>query len=279
MTSDTVATPSLADLISLKGRRALITGAARGIGLATAMRLAEAGADLLLGDLDEAGAREAARTVAAKHGTRVEATKLDVADSASMAAFAKAGVERLGGIDIFINNAGIYPGSSIADTSDDLWERIQSVNLRGTFNGCREAAKVMLAAPPSDRHRVIVNIASVAGVRGRLGLAAYSAAKSGVIGLTRSVAVELAPHKIRVLCVTPSMAETPGVQEMRAAAKAAKGSEGLLADMEKSVLRAFPMGRTGQADEIARVILFCASELSAFMTGSNVLVDGGLTST
>jgi NAD(P)-dependent dehydrogenase (short-subunit alcohol dehydrogenase family) len=152
---------------------------------------------------------------------------------------------------------------------------MNDVNLRGTFNGCREAARRMI---DSDRPgRAIINIASVAGVRGRVSLGAYSAAKSGVVGLTRSAAVELAPYNIRVLCVTPSMAETPGVQEMRAAATRQAGTVNTMAAMEASVLASIPMGRTAQADEVARVVLFCATGLAAFMTGTNIVVDGGLT--
>lgn len=270
--------PALSELLSLKGRSVLITGAARGIGLAAARRFAEAGADLLLGDKNEAGVRDAAGEVAARFGVRVEAIGLDVTDAGSVAAFADCAEEKLGAIDVWVNNAGIYPGSALADTTEELWEQVQDVNLRGAFLGCREAARRMLARPAAH-DRVIINVASVAATRGRLGLTAYSAAKSGVLGLTRGAAVELAPHRIRVLSVTPSMAETPGVQEMRASARQAQGSTGLLADMEQAVLKAFPMGRTGKADEVARVILFCASGLAAFMTGSNVFVDGGLTST
>lgn len=133
-----------------------------------------------------------------------------------------------------------------------------------------------MLAGPARPGRVIVNIASVAGLRGRVSLGAYGAAKAGVIGLTRSLAMELAPHQIRVLSVTPSMAETPGVEEMRAAARGQGAIGNTVAAMEQAVRASFPLGRAAQADEVARVIFFCASDMAAFMTGSNVLVDGGL---
>ena len=266
----------LATLTSLRGRAAVITGAARGFGYHVARRFAEAGARVLLGDRNARGAEEAAAIVARDYGVTAQGAALEVSESASVAALADRAVSLFGGIDIWVNNAGIYYGHSLIETSDDEWQAMNEVNLRGTFLGCREAARRMVAAGDAPG-RVIVNIASVAGVRGRVSLGAYSAAKSGVIGLTRSAAVELAPHSIRVLCVTPSMAETPGVLEMRAAAARQSGTVNTLAAMEASVVASFPLGRTAQADEVARVVFFCATDLAAFMTGTNIVVDGGLT--
>jgi NAD(P)-dependent dehydrogenase (short-subunit alcohol dehydrogenase family) len=269
--------PSLTDLISLKGRRALITGGARGLGLAAAQRFAEAGAAVLIGDKNERGAKDVAAQIAAAYGVPAVGVALDVADGKSVAAFADEGVRRLGGIDVWVNNAGIYPGRPLLETDDDFWDLVQDINLRGTFLGCREAAIRMTASQAPGR--VIINVASVAGTRGRTGLTHYSAAKSGVIGLTRGVAVELAPHGIRVLCVIPALAETPGSHEMREAARKGDTSGNALNEMERRIMAAFPMGRIGEADEVARVILFCASDMATFMTGSKVFVDGGLTAT
>jgi NAD(P)-dependent dehydrogenase (short-subunit alcohol dehydrogenase family) len=268
--------PSLAQLISLRGRRAVVTGGARGFGYCIARRFAEAGADILLGDRNAAGVEQAAADIAGAFGTKVHAAPVDVASATEVAGFADAAVRLLGGIDIWINNAGIFGGHALVDTSDDEWAAMNDVNLRGTFHGCREAARRMIAggARPGQ---VIVNIASVAGVRGRVSLGAYGAAKSGVLGLTRSLAMELAPQGIRVLSVTPSMAETPGVQEMRAKARTEDAGGNTIAAMEKAVMASFPMGRAAEADEVARVVFFCASDLATFMTGSNVFVDGGLT--
>ena len=267
--------PSLAELISLTGRRALITGGARGLGLAAACRFAEAGAAILIGDKNADGASQAASEIGKEYGTPAFGMALDVADARSVAHFANEGVRLLGGIDIWVNNAGIYPGRRLLDTEDEFWDLVHDVNLRGTFLGCREAARRMVEAGPSPG-LVIINVASVAGLRGRVGLTHYSAAKSGVIGLTRGVAAELAPHGIRVLCLVPSLAETPGTQEMRAEARKGGASADAIKEMERRVMEAFPMGRAGHADEVARVMLFCASDLAAFMTGSCIYVDGGL---
>lgn len=267
--------PSLAQLISLKGRRAVVTGGARGIGYCTARRFAEAGAAVLIGDRNVEGATRAAAALAAAFAADVRAAPLEVAEASSVAAFADAAMRLLGGIDIWINNAGVFRGQALVDTSDEDWAAMYDINLRGVFHGCREAAKRMIEGPERPG-RAIVNIASVAGVRGRVSLGAYGAAKAGVIGLTRSLAMELAPRGIRVLSVTPSMAETPGVEEMRAAARERGGGDNTVAAMEQTVRASFPMGRAARADEVARVVFFCASDMAAFMTGSNVFVDGGL---
>jgi NAD(P)-dependent dehydrogenase (short-subunit alcohol dehydrogenase family) len=268
--------PSLQRLISLKGRSALITGGAKGLGYAAARRFAEAGASVLLGDIDLAGASEAAGMIARQYGTEARATALDVGDARSVAAFADEGVRVCGAIDIWVNNAGIYPGRPLLETDEGFWDTVQDVNLKGAFLGCREAGKRMVARGHGG---VIVNVASVAAVRGRTGLTHYSAAKSGVLGLTRGAAVELAPHGIRVLCVVPALAETPGSRNMRAAAQKGDTSGTMLKQMEQRILANFPLGRIAEADEVARVILFCASDLAAFMTGSSVFVDGGLAAT
>jgi NAD(P)-dependent dehydrogenase (short-subunit alcohol dehydrogenase family) len=269
--------PPLAELISLKGRRALITGGARGLGLAAAQRFAEAGASILIGDKNVDGATDAAASIGKQYAIPAFGTALDVTDGKSVERFAEEGVRLLGGIDIWVNNAGIYPGRPLVETDEALWDLVNDVNLRGTFLGCREAGKRMIGSGRPGR--VIINVASVAGTRGRTGLTHYSAAKSGVIGLTRGAAVEFAPHGIRVLCVIPSLAETPGSREMREAAQNSDTSGNALKEMERRVMAAFPMGRIGQADEIARVMLFCASDMAAFMTGSNIFVDGGLAAT
>jgi NAD(P)-dependent dehydrogenase (short-subunit alcohol dehydrogenase family) len=274
-----VSARSLAQLISLKGRRAVVTGAARGLGYAIARRLAEAGADVALGDRDETGAARAADSLAKDFLRRAVSGPLDVADGGSVAGFAEMAVRALGGIDIWVNNAGIYPATPILEMTDDQWDLMSDVNLRGTFLGCREAARRMLSNGHNGNGAhggVIVNIASVAGFRGRAGLAHYSASKHGVIGLTQSAAVEFGPRGIRVLAVAPSLAETPGVQEMRAAAARPGEAGTMVSAMEKSVLEKFPLGRAAQADEVARVVLFCASDLAGFMTGTTLFADGGL---
>lgn len=251
----------VSELASLRGRRAVVTGAARGLGRAIAARLAEAGASVVVADLDEEGAAATAADLAGRFPADVTAAPLDVTVPASVAALADA-VDRRGGIDIWINNAGVFPSTPLLELGDDEWERVLTINLRGTFLGCREAARSMVGR---GRGGVIVNLSSVAGLRGRsAGVSHYVASKHGVVGLTRQLAVELADHAIRVLAVAPTTIVTPGV------ASAMGGSD---ADLEAALRR--PLGRAGRPDDVARVVLFCASDLSLFMSGSTLVVDGG----
>jgi NAD(P)-dependent dehydrogenase (short-subunit alcohol dehydrogenase family) len=246
---------SITELVSLAGRRAVVTGGARGLGAAIARRLAEAGASVLVGDIDDDGAE----ALAAEIGGR--ATHLDVSDGASIIAAADAAVTQLGGLDIWVNNAGIYPSTPVLEMDDDEWDRVLGINLRGTFIGSREAARRMVAA---GKGGVIVNLSSAAGLRGRgPGIPHYAASKHGIVGLTRQMALEFAGDGIRVLGVAPLRVLTPGVEEAMAGAP------------PDQLVPMTPLGRGGVADDVARVVFFCVSDLSLFMTGSTVPVDAG----
>lgn len=263
---------SISQLISLQGRRAVITGGARGLGYAIASRLAEAGADIMLGDKNEPGGATAATELARASGRRVFSAPLDVTDSAIVARFAEEAESRLGGIDIWVNNAGVFPAAVLVDTSDDQWDLVHDINLRGTFLGCREAGRRMSEAGRG----VIINITSVSGYRGRASIAHYAAAKHGVVGLTKSLAMELGPKGVRVVAVSPAMTETPGLLEQRAEyASNAAAAQGFR-EMEKKILATFPLGRFGQPDDVARTVLFAASDLAAFVTATTVFCDGGV---
>lgn len=265
MAIDDVSGKTVAELVSLAGRRAVVTGGAQGLGEAIARRLAEAGASVLIGDLDEALARTTAGRLSKAYGGRVVATRLDVTDSASVVAVADHAISELGGLDIWVNNAGIYPWRPLLEMTDDIWDQVMAVNLRGVFLGAREAARRMIAA---NRGGVIVNLSSLAGFTGiGPGQAAYSTSKHGVVGATRQMALELAPQNIRVLGVAPTFCKT----ERSAAALAANPDAGKLIPMTVGS----KLGRVGVPDDVARVVLFCASDLSIFMTGSTLLVDAG----
>ncbi|XVU28662.1 SDR family NAD(P)-dependent oxidoreductase [Actinoplanes sp. CA-054009] len=253
--------PTLNDLICLRGRRAVVTGGARGLGKAIAERLAEAGADVLLGDLDAGLASAAAAEIAERFGVKAIGAHMDVTDSASVAA--AAGL--LDGLEIWVNNAGIFPSVPLLEMTDETWDQVFAVNARGVFVGTREAARRMTGGG------VVVNIISTAGFRASApGLAAYVGSKHAARGLTREMAVELAPLGIRVLGVAPSFVPTEGT--MAAAAAVMTG------DVPPTPLMlTSPIGRPGTPDDIARVALFCASDLSSFMTGSTLLADGGET--
>jgi NAD(P)-dependent dehydrogenase (short-subunit alcohol dehydrogenase family) len=257
---------SINELISLADRRAVVTGGAYGIGAAVARRLAEAGARVLIGDLDEKAAKATADEVAGTTGRQVLAAHVDAADEASLVALAGRAAVELGGIDIWINNAGIFPPGPLLDLTGDAWDAVLDVNLRGAFLGSREAARQMTEQGEGG---VIVNITSTAGFRGSAGMPAYVSSKHGLGGLTKSLAAELGPHGIRALAVAPTLISTPGIDHLREIG--GEPMEALLTALAERL----PVGRVGVADDVARVVLFCVSDLSILMTGSTVCVDGG----
>jgi NAD(P)-dependent dehydrogenase (short-subunit alcohol dehydrogenase family) len=258
---------SLATLLRLDDRVAVVTGGGRGIGLATAHRLAEAGALVAVADVHGDAARAAAEDVAAGNGARAIGVGMDVTDTASVASAATRIVGELGRIDVWVNNAGVYPAARLLDMGDDDWDHVLEVNLRGTFLCAREAARRMVEG---GRGGVIVNVASTSGLRtSRGGRGHYVASKHGVVGLTKALAAEVGEHGIRVLAVAPTSVDTPGVREQLAGADAERIQQ------IREGAAALPSGRGCVADDVARVIMFCASDLATMMTGSTVLVDGG----
>ncbi|MCJ1687529.1 SDR family NAD(P)-dependent oxidoreductase [Rathayibacter sp. VKM Ac-2927] len=257
----------VAQLLDLTGRRAVVTGGAQGLGRAIAARLAEAGAAVAVADLDLGRAEAAAAGLPT--GSRALGVRMDVTDSASVAEAAARVEAKLGGIDIWINNAGIFPAVPVTQMSDETWEQVFAVNTRGVFHGSREAARRMTGGG------VIVNIVSTAGFRGTApGLAAYVGSKHAVRGMTKQMALEFAPLGIRVLGVAPTFVPTEGNLAAAAAGAAALG-DGPAPDMP--VMTSSLIGRIGTPDDIARVVLFAASDLASIMTGSTLLADAGQT--
>jgi NAD(P)-dependent dehydrogenase (short-subunit alcohol dehydrogenase family) len=235
------------ELFSLDGRRAVVVGGARGIGAAIAARFTEAGARVLVADVDGG-------------------VDVDVAVPDSVRRLAEHADTELGGIDVWVNSAGIYPVGDALELEPADWDTVLDVNLRGTFLGAREAARVMVAG---GRRGAIVNIASTASYRAAgHGVAHYTASKFGVRGLTMSLAAELGPRGVRVLAIAPTVTDTPGL----AAARPAFERAGIAVD---DLGPRLPLGRVAVADDVARVAVFCASDLALFMTGSTILVDGG----
>lgn len=255
----------LAELISLVDRGAVVTGAAWGLGKAMARRLAEAGASVLIGDVDEEKGRATAEELSAL-GSKVIFVRMDVTKSADVRAAADIAIEQFGGIDVWVNNAGIPSNTPLLELSEEEWDKVMAVNLRGLFLGARTAAGQMIAAKKGG---VIVNIASLAGYQGVApGQAAYVASKHGVRGATRQMALELAPHQIRVLAVAPGYCETEHTAHLGAMPKEQ------LAMIPIPGIAGSRLGRVGVPDDIARVVLFCASDMSLFMSGQTLLVDG-----
>ncbi|MEO2139180.1 MAG: SDR family NAD(P)-dependent oxidoreductase [Thermoleophilia bacterium] len=254
---------STTDLMRLDGRVALVTGAGRGIGRAIAMRLAEAGAAVAVADLDADAALQVTEAVRAAGGT-AEAAPADVSDEADVKTLVRACGEQMGGLDVLVNNAGIFPMRPVLEMATADFDRVLSVNLRGAFLCTREAA---LAMVEQGRGGSIVNVTSVDALHpSMVGLAHYDASKHGMWGFTKNVALELAPHGIRVNAVAPGGVLTEGVREMGA------GTDEVVAAFAERV----PLQRMGDPDDIARAVLFLAVPMSAYMTGSQVVVDGGL---
>ena len=243
----------------LGGKVALVTGAGRGLGRAIAETLAGSKAAIACLDVN---AETLAETVAAIRaaGGSAEPFDCDVTDGQQVNDAVGDVVEKMGGLEILVNNAGITRDTLCMRMKDDQWDAVIAVNLRGTFLFTRAAAKRMIRA----RHGRIINIASVSGLMGNPGQANYSASKAGVIGLTRTVARELAGRNITVNAVAPGFIAT----EMAAAL-----GEEILEEVKKRT----PLGRLGAPQDVADAVLFLASEAAAFITGHVLTVDGGLT--
>jgi len=261
---------SLASLISLEGRAAVITGGAQGIGFAIAKRFVEAGAKVMLADLNSERVCTAAQSLSRDGEDPVVAEVVDVTDSDAVSGLADAALHQLGGLDIWVNNAGAYPTTHLLEMDDEHWDRVLDLNLRGTFVGSREAARRMVAG---GRGGVIINMSSTAGYRAFApGLSHYTTSKHAIRGLTKSLAVELGPHQIRAYALAPTLIVTEGIAESRADHEASG-----LADNHQDELRdTHPLRRLGVPDDVARVALFCASDLALFMSGCTLPVDAGL---
>ncbi len=264
-----VSSRSIAELIDLTGKVAVVTGGAQGLGKAISRRFAEAGASVVIGDINAEGAQATARELAASTGADLRGTSVDVRQTASIDALAQKAVDELGGIDIWVNNAGVYPTTDVLAMTDADWDDVVAINLRGTFTGSRTAARHMVERGQGG---VIINLSSIAGFRAfGPGLAHYTATKHAVRGLTMSLAVELGPHGIRALALAPTLIVTEGI-----AASRADHEDSGLAAAQDALVQQHPLGRLGVPDDVARVALFCASDLSLLMSGSTLLVDAGL---
>ncbi|HEX2314800.1 MAG TPA: SDR family oxidoreductase [Thermomonospora sp.] len=252
---------SLPELVDLSGRTALVTGGAQGIGLGVVRRLHEAGANVVLADVDKETAEKAALEFTG--AGRVRAVVGDVSRPEDADAMVRAAVDAFGGLDILVNNAGVYQGSAFLDLTPDVARRTLEVNLLGVLFCSQAAARRMIE---QGRGGKIITVNSVESVNPSvLGLAHYAASKSGVAGLIKTMALELAPHGIAVNNLCPGGTRTPGLSRVL--------DDAAVREFEKTV----PMGRIGLADEMGRVALFLASDLSSFMTGTQVIVDGGRT--
>lgn len=239
----------------LKGKTALITGASRGIGAAVAEHLAAQGADLAL---VYAGSRDLAEALCARcaqqYGIKAQAYQCDVADFAAVKALVGEVKKEFGTVDILVNNAGVTQDGLLAMMKEESFDRVLDVDLKGAFNFIRHCTPLFLR----QKGGAIVNISSVSGLIGNPGQANYSAAKAGLIGLTKAVAKELAPKGITCNAVAPGFIATDMTKDLQ----------------DNSLLAAIPLGRMGQPEEVAQAVAFLAS--APYITGEVLRVDGGI---
>jgi 3-oxoacyl-[acyl-carrier protein] reductase len=244
--------------LSLTDKVALVTGAAQGIGKAVALLLARNGADLIVSDINLEKAEETAKEIQAI-GRRAVAIKVDVASLGDVEQMVEAVLEHFGHIDILINNAGITRDRLILRMTEEDWDAVLNINLKGTFH----CTKVVIRHMSKQRNGRIVNIASVVGEMGNAGQANYSASKAGVIGFTKTIAREFAQRGINVNAIAPGYIETPMTEALPEKAK-------------EELKRIIPMERLGRPEDVAEAVLFLVSEASSYITGHVLNVNGGI---
>lgn len=244
----------------LAGKNMIVTGGASGIGLATVERCLQEGANLVIADVAQSDGAAKAQALDGRDGRKCLFIPADVTSVEDVDRLVRETVDRLGSLDAVFNNAGIGGLSPATEYPLDDYLRIIDINLNGVFRVARAALRVMLP----QRSGSIVNCGSILSVFGQSDTAAYTAAKGGVVNLTRTLAIEAAPHGVRVNTVSPGYVETPLLEDMPEEALAA-------------LVKLHPIGRLGRADEIANAVLFLASDEASFVTGANLLVDGGFT--
>ncbi len=246
------------DRFKLDGKVAIVTGGGRGLGQGMALGLAEAGADVFLADISGASATEASiRDL----GRKCESIAIDLSQRAAPEAVVSACRERMGRVDILVNNAGIIRRAPVLEFSEKDWDDVIAVNLRAVFFLCRAAAKVMVEQGGGGK---IINVASMLSFQGGILVPSYTASKSGVMGLTRLLANELAGRGININAIAPGYMATDNTAPLRADK-----------ERSKAILDRIPAGRWGTPEDLQGVVVFLASEASAYMNGYTIAVDGG----
>lgn len=258
-------------LLDLTGKTAIVTGGALGIGYGITYRLAEAGANVVVANRTKEEADKVVQELSGK-GWHVMAVQTDVSIEDQVKNMISQTVQAYGGIDILVNNAGIYPSIPVMKMSLADFDKVLSVNLKGVFLTTRYTSEQMIS---QGRGGKIINVTSIDALHpSSIGLAHYDASKHGVWGFTKNVALELAPHKIWVNAIAPGGITTPGTQKMQAAVPGSQAID--MSKMMELFLAKIPMHRMGEPDDIGKVALFLASDMSSYMTGTQIVVDGGV---
>jgi 2-deoxy-D-gluconate 3-dehydrogenase len=252
---------SIAHLFDLTGKAAIVTGGAMGIGQGIALRLAEAGAGVLITDINLEAAFNTVNQIRSKGG-KAEAIKADASSVADAKRTVQETVRAFGRLDIIVNNAGIYPFAPALQMTEELWDKVLNINLKGLFFYSQAAAQEMMNEGHGGK---IINIASIDALHPTGNLVHYDASKGGVVMVTKALALELGPHNIMVNAIAPGGIQTPG------ASGPVTSDEFLQAFISR-----IPLRRVGVPDDIAKVVFFLASGASDYMTGSLVVVDGGV---
>ena len=256
-------------LLDLSGKTAIVTGGAMGIGRGIVERFAQGGANVVIADFDIDSANKTIQELSTKN-CDLFAIKTDVSIEEDVNNMVKTTVEKFGGVDILVNNAGIYPQMPLSKMTKEDFDKVIAVNLRGVFLCTEAVSKQMIAQGNGGK---IINITSIDALHpSMVGLAHYDASKHGVWGFTKNAALELSQHKIWVNAIAPGGINTPGVAKM-------SGPVDPSVDMEKvmaTFMQKIPMHRFGEPDEIGKVALFLASDMSSYMTGDQIVVDGGV---
>ena len=243
----------------LKGKVAIITGSGRGIGKAIALKLAENGADIVINDIPGSDYADETKKEIEALGVKAIVVRGDVRNKDDVDALINQTVETFGKIDILVNNAGITRDGLMIRMSEEDWNMVLDINLKGAFNCIKAAARPMM----KQRSGSIINIASVVGVMGNAGQANYTASKAGLIGLTKTVAKEFSSRNIRANAVAPGFIES-------------HMTDVLPEDVKKQYFDAIPLSKFGTTEDVAKAVLFLASDLSSYVTGQTINVDGGL---
>ncbi len=245
----------------LKNKTAIVTGAGQGIGREIALSLAKNGANVVLIDISDK-IFDVLKEIE-NLGVQGLAVKCDVSKAEDVEKAVKEAITKFGRIDILVNNAGIYPFKPILQMTEEDWDRVLDINLKGTFF----MTKAVLPKMIEQRGGKTINIASIAGsMVGYPNLAHYSASKAGVVGFTKAVALEVAQYGINVNAISPGPIQTPGTEAI-----------GLTKELYEQTVRSIPLGRIGLPEDVANLVVFLASDKSSFITGQNIVIDGGST--